>query len=144
MKTSMSMLKSSEEGFSIVELLITLIVIGVTFGAFLTIFTNIQNINKKATDINTANALAFAKVQQYENTAYTSLPVTAPSGTLVEIEDFSGSLPTTLQSPRVGKVYMNSMSTTLKHVVVSIEFGDGSAKRTIQYANFIQKNGLGR
>ena len=131
-------------GFAVVELLITLIIIGVAFGAFMVTFTTIQNINKKALDINKANTQAFAKLQDYENQNFTSLPTTTPTGSLQEVEDFSSSLPTTFQKPRTGKVYVNTISPTLKQVVVSIEFGSGGDKRIIQYADFIQRNGLGR
>jgi len=135
---------NDDSGFAVVELLITLIIIGVAFGAFTVTFTTIQNINKKALDINKANTLAFAKMQDYENQQFTSLPATAPIGSLQQVEDFSSSLPTVFESPRVGKVYINTVSSTLKQVVVTIEFGSGSSQRIVQYANFIQKNGLGR
>src|SRR5438093_1084930 len=92
-------LADDNSGFAIVELLITLIIIGVAFGAFMVTFTTIQSINKKALDINRANALAFAKVQEYENQNYPALPATAPAGTLQEVEDFSTTLPTTLEAP---------------------------------------------
>ncbi len=131
-------------GFATVELLVILIVIGIVFSAFVTTFVAIQNINKKASDVQTANALAFEKVQQYENTLFSSLSDTTPSGTLVEVEDFSADLPTALQTPRVGKVYINTVSPTLKHIVVSIEYGQGGTKQDIQYATFIQRNGLGQ
>ncbi len=136
--------RQSYDGFSIVELLITLVVIGVAFGAFLTTFTTIQNINKKTTDIQAANALAFAKIQEYENKNFTSLPATTPTGSLQQVENFSASLPSYLQSPRSGIVYVNTVSATLKQVVVDIKFGSGATERQIQYANFVQKNGLGR
>lgn len=140
----MSVMPSKEEGFSIVELLITLIVIGVAFGAFVITYTNIQNINKKAIDVSTANSLAFAKIQEYENKLYTSLNNTTPTGTLVEVEDFSSSLPSTFEKPRTGKVYINTMSGNLKQIVVTVQFGSGPTQRVIQYADFIQRNGLGR
>jgi Tfp pilus assembly protein PilE len=135
---------NKDGGFSVVELLITLVVIGVTFGAFVTSFTSIQNIYKKAIDINYANAAAFAKLQQYENLNYNSLPNTAPQGTLQQVEDFSASLPTTLQKPRTGIVYINTVSSTLKQVVVDVRFGSGPSERQVQYADFIQKYGVGR
>lgn len=139
----MSRIKN-QAGFSVVELLITLITIGVVFGAFLTTFTTIQVINKRSLDINTANSLAFAKMQEYENKTYDQITDTTPSGTLVEVEDFSGDIPDTLENPRIGKVYVNTVSNTLKHVVISVEFGEGGSKRTMQYANFIQQQGVGR
>lgn len=144
LRSSSAQVRTSTSGFAMVELLITLIIIGIAFGAFTVTFTTIQNINKKAIDINQANTLAFAKVQEYENKTYASLNNTAPTGTLQEVEDFGSTLPTSLQSPRVGKVYINTMSSSLKQVVVTIEFGTGDSKRIVQYANFIQRNGLGR
>jgi type II secretory pathway pseudopilin PulG len=133
-----------EYGFSVVELLITLIVIGVVFGAFVTTFTSIQNINKKSIDINTVNVLAYAKLQEYENKNFASLPTTTPQGSLQQVEDFGASLPTTLEGPRSATVYVNTVSSTLKQVVVNIQFGSGPSQRQIQYGDFIQKNGLGR
>lgn len=133
-----------QAGFSTVELLITLVVIGVVFGAFLTSFNTIQNINKKGLDIANANSLAFAKMQEYENKAFTNLQTTTPTGSLQQVEDFTANLPGTLEAPRVGKVYINTLSPTLKQVVVDIQFGSGDSLRQVQYANFIQKNGLGR
>lgn len=136
--------KKNEAGFSVVELLITLIIIGVAFGAFVTTFTSIQNIFKKGIDINTASSLAAAKLEEYENLNFNSLPNTTPSGSLQQVEDFSASLPSTLEKPRTGIVYINTVSGTLKQVVVDIKFGSGASQRQIQYADFIQKYGIGR
>lgn len=136
--------RNEQSGFTVVELLITLVVIGVVFGAFMTTFTSIQNINKKALDVNHASIAAFTKLEEYENRNYTALPNTTPTGTLQEVEDFSSTLDTTLEAPRTAKVYVNTSSPTLKQVVVSVEYGSGPAKRVIQYATFIQRSGLGR
>ncbi len=140
----MSTFHRNESGFSIVELLITLIIISMAFGAFMVAFTSIQGINKKALDINSANETAYSKLQEYENKTFATLPVTAPTGTLIEIEDFSSTLNTTLEKPRTAKVYVNTKSPTLKHVVVSIKFGNGADQRIVEFSTLIQKNGLGQ
>lgn len=133
----------SEHGFTVVELLITLLIITTVFGSFVITFTTIQSINKKSLDISAANVTAFAKLQDYENINFLDLPSTV-TGDLEEVEDFSDDLPQSLRSPRVGKVYINGMSDSLKHIVVDISFGAGADQRTIQYASFINRNGLGR
>jgi len=138
------MLRPSSHGFTVVELLITLVVIGVLFTSFTTTFAGLENISKKGNDVTLASTQAFSKLQTYENLNYTSLPATAPAGTLVEVEDFSGSLPTSLESPRVGKVYVNSSTSSMKQVLVRVTFGSGSSQRFIEYVTFIQKNGVGR
>lgn len=137
-------LNKNQSGFSIVELLITLIIIGVTFGAFMVVFTTIQSINKKAIDVSDANQLAFEKMQEYENKQFGNIPTTSPANSLIEVEDFSSTLPNTFEKPRTAKVYVNTYSSTLKQVVVNIDFGSGDSARKIQYANFIQYNGQGR
>ncbi len=140
----MSKLIRNETGFSIVELLITLIIIAVAFGAFMVTFTSIQGINKKSIDINNATESAYTKLQEYENKSFSTLPTTSPSGTLVQVEDFSSSVPAGLEKPYTALVYVNTQSPTLKQVVVSIKFGSGSGQRVIEFGTLIQKNGLGR
>jgi prepilin-type N-terminal cleavage/methylation domain-containing protein len=134
----------NQAGFSIVELLVTLVIIGTTFSAFMVTFTTIQSTNKKSLDISQSNNIAFQKIQQYENTIFTSLPNTSPIGSLQMVEDFSSELPSSLESPRVGQVFISTQSSTLKQIVVNITFGSGEGQRQIEYASLIQNNGLGR
>lgn len=134
----------SDRGFAIVELLVTIVTIGIIFSAFMTTFTTIQTINKKASDVQKANSLAFEKTQTYENKSFSSIPVFTPYGTLNEVEDFSNQIPSTVHPPRLGKVYVSTISPTLKQVIVWLEYGQGNAKQTIQYSNLIQRNGVGR
>jgi type II secretory pathway pseudopilin PulG len=138
------MTKIKSWGFSTVELLVTLIAISIVFGAFTTTFVTIQGINKQTNDVQAANNALFQKLQEYENTLFTSLPVTIPQGSLEEVEDFSDELSNTLPEPRVGKVYINSVSPTLKHVVVSVEYGPDATKQNFQHATFIQRDGFGQ
>jgi type II secretory pathway pseudopilin PulG len=137
-------MKRNSGGFTVVELLITLIVVGVVFLAFTTTFAGVENISKKGTDVASASTAAFAKLQEYENLSYTSLPTTTPTGSFQQVEDFSSSLPSVLETPRSGLVYINTASNTLKQVDVRVTFGSGPSQRYIEYVTFIQKNGVGR
>lgn len=139
----MSEIKTSEGGFTVVELLVMLAVLVIVFTTFASSFSTIQTINKKAADVNTANQIAFAKVQEYENKPYSNLPNTVPQGSLIQVEDFTASLPSTLQKPRSAIVYINTVSSTLKQIVVDVEYGDSTEqKHILEYTDFIQKNGL--
>ena len=130
-------------GFTVIELLITLIVIGVVFLSFTITYTGVQNIGKKSTDVALASSAAFSKLQEYENKSFQNLPATTPTGTLQQVEDFSSSLPAVLEKPRTGIVYVNTASTTLKQVVVKVSYGAGST-HYIEYDTFIQAHGVGR
>jgi hypothetical protein len=136
--------RTNQDGFFIAELLVTIVTAGLIFGAFMTIFTTIQAINKKSRDIQQANTVAFAKSQEYENKNFADIPTMDPIGSLNEVEDFSTDIPETVHSPRVAKVFVNSISPTLKHLVIRVEFDEGPAKQTIQYVDFIQRYGVGR
>lgn len=136
-------MNKNQLGFSAVELLITLIVVGVVFLSFTTTYAGLLNLTKKGTDIATASQLAFAKLQEFENDNYNNLPA-GGDGSLVSVDDFSSSLPAVLEAPRTGNVYINSVSPTLKQVVVRVSFGSGPAERFIEYTTFIQKHGVGR
>ncbi|MDB5168930.1 MAG: hypothetical protein JWO41_286 [Candidatus Saccharibacteria bacterium] len=138
----MSEIHMDDGGFTVVELIVMLVMLATLFTTFASSFSTIQQLNKMAKDLNSTNQLAFAKVQSYENTPFASLPSTSPSGTLVQVEDFSSTLPTTVPKPRTALVYVNSVSPTLKQIVVNIQYGSGNTQRTVQYADFIQRNGL--
>jgi prepilin-type N-terminal cleavage/methylation domain-containing protein len=131
-------------GFTVIELLITLLVVGIVFLSFTTTFAAVSNISQKGSDIALASQAAFGKLQEYENLNYNSLPNTTPTGSLQQVEDFSASVPSNLESPRSGLVYINTSSNTLKQVVVRVTFGSGPTQRYIEYTTFIQKQGLGR
>lgn len=131
-------------GFATVELIVTLIVIGIIFSAFITTFVTIQNINKKARDIHTANTVAFEKMQTYESLNFQDLPNASEAGTLEEIEDFRDEVEDSLPNPNTAKVYVNDVSPTLKQVVVTVEFGEDPTRQILQYATFIQRQGLGQ
>ena len=138
----MSEIHKNMGGFTAIELLVMLMVLTIAFTSFASTFNTIHVVNKQALDTVTANQLAFAKVQEYENKPYASLPNTTPTGSLVQVEDFSAALPTTFVRPRTAIVYINTVSATLKQVVVNIQYGDSASPHIIQYADFIQKNGL--
>lgn len=140
----MSIKHSDDLGFATVELIVTLIVIGLIFSAFIGTFTTIQNLNKKSSDIQKANNIGFEKSQEYENMAFASIPGSGAPGSLVEVEDFSSQLSSTIPAPRVGKVFVDNLSPTLKHIVINVEFGQNATKQSVQYVNFIQRNGVGR
>lgn len=141
--------KQKQGGFSVVELLITLVVIGIIFGAFTTNFVTLQSIFKIGSDVQTANTAAFNKLQEYENRTFTTLQNapynTTPFNTLVQVEDFTSSLPATLPGTKSAKVYISTYpGLTLKQVVVSVQYGASSNPKKIEYAAFIQRDGVGR
>jgi hypothetical protein len=107
-----------------------------------------SQLNTRTETLLAANSIAFAKIQEYENKTFDSIPADS-STTPYEIEDFSSDL--TADSggfirSGTAKVYSNFApnSGSLKKLNVVINFQYGNRLRTIEYATYIQLGGVGR
>lgn len=134
----------TRQGFSVVELLITLGVAGLSVILIGSMYASATRLSDRSTDILVANSKAYEKLQKYENSAFASIPFTT-DGTAVE--DFSAELPTSLPGVREGKVYVSlypTSNTSLKYVFVRVKFGYGGGEHVVEYGDFVQSGGLGR
>ena len=77
-----------ESGFTIVEVLLSLFVLSTVLTIGFQIVTLGNQMSTRAKVTLAANAIAFAKVQEYENKTFTNIN-TGVSGNNYEIEDFS-------------------------------------------------------
>jgi prepilin-type N-terminal cleavage/methylation domain-containing protein len=128
-------------GFTIPELLMTLFVLSIAFFSFSTLFLTIRSVTERTSDFVLANTSAFAKVQEYENQNYLSIPIgSAPD---YVVEDFTADLSNELLEA-TGEVRIQSISPTLKYMEVEIEFLNGISRREIIYADYIHISGVGR
>lgn len=140
-------IKKSETGFTIPELLTTLFVLSIAFFSFTTLFLTILTINERSSNLLTANAAAFAKMQQYENTDFLSIPT--GTGPDYQVENFTASLPNSLvdaQGTVVSRFYVDPgtmvESSTLKVIEVTVTFRSGQNQDEIIYTNYIQISGV--
>ena len=141
---SMSVYSKNQYGFTIIELLITLMVLSIAFTSFMTIFLTIDGVSDRTFDLVTANDAAFTKMQEYENRDYLNIPV-GDIASNYEVEDFTSSLSSDLKNPS-GKVFAQyeGLSLTLKRVDVRVTYEVGNDPKVIEYANLIQISGVGR
>jgi hypothetical protein len=129
------------QGFSVVELLITLAVAGMGVIIIGTIYASAGRLADRSTDLLVANALAYGKLQKYENYGFNNIPFTT-DGT--PIETFSSEIPTSLPGTRTGNVYVSRVSSTMKYIFVRLSYGSTGTPHTIEYGDYIQAGGLGR
>lgn len=134
---------NKSEGFSIVELLLTITVLSVLIGTFTTLFVSIKSTNLRAKMVVEANSTAYAKLQEYENKQFSAIP-TGDSATNYEVENFTDQLPNSLHLPVNGYVYSESVSPTLKKVRVHVDYNGNSRQRDLDYTTYIQQSGAGR
>lgn len=140
------------KGFSIVELVVTLAVAGIAVSIVMGIYAVSTRLSDRSSDLLTANEIAYAKLQHFENRRFSDIPVITKdgSGTTTDpdkyVEDFSSELPTSLQAPREAKIYINKMpgSDTLKYIFVRVKYGRDTQAQLVEYGSLIQEGGLGR
>ena len=133
--------RRGEDGFTLPELLTTLIVLSIAFFAFSTLFLTINHSIERTSDMLLANSTAFAKMQEYENKDFVAIP--RGSAPTYEVEDFSSSLPPDLIDG-VGKVYVEEKSPTLLFIKVEVGYRVGQLTRQLIYPSYIQLSGVGR
>jgi prepilin-type N-terminal cleavage/methylation domain-containing protein len=87
-KTKLKESQSKENGFSLVEILIALLLMSLILGVMFVIVSNSQSLNAKNNLRAEAGALAFAKVQDYINLEYDNIPI-GDIANSYEVEDYS-------------------------------------------------------
>jgi type II secretory pathway pseudopilin PulG len=134
-------LPSTQNGFTAVELLITLLLTATVITVVMRSYATISRLADRTTDLLAANSLAYQKLESYENSDFGDIP-TADAST--PVEDFGNSLPASLAPPRQGKVYIVSQSATMKYLFVRITYRATTGDQIVEYGTLVQKSGVGR
>jgi prepilin-type N-terminal cleavage/methylation domain-containing protein len=124
------------QGFTIVELLVSMIVGAVIVGALSVITINNTHLSQRGRDVVLANAFAEAKVEALRSAGYVSLT----DGTT----NITAELPSDLKAPRSGSQVVTSPSTGLKKIVLNITYNDQGESRTYSYSTMIGELGVGQ
>lgn len=132
-----------QKGLSAVEMVITIVFIGLVVITFASLYATLSNIVAKAKLITDISAAAANKIQEYENKQFSALPNT-PLNVFTQVEDFSSTLPNQLPGQRIGRVYIRKESNTLKFIAAYIQYGSGANERYYFVGDYIQQDGLGR
>ncbi len=128
------------DGFSIVELVITMVVAATAVALVTTLYSSATRLIDKSGDFVRANEIAYSKLQEVENKPFDSIIASATP------IDFTSQLPAGLPKPTEGHIYVTSMNSadSLKYVFVRVKYGQGPNEYMVEYGDFVQKGGLGR
>lgn len=125
-----------ETGFTLVELLVSIIV-GTIFVTTITTVVNSHNyLTQRTQNLVFANSYVEGKVESIRSQGYNSLT----DGTI----DITSELPAELVPPKSGQVVVTDFSAGVKRVVVSITYNDLSTNRTYSYTTFVGELGVGQ
>lgn len=128
-------MKREQQGFTIVELLIATLVIGIITAGISTLFININTLQRKTSHIDSATRAAQRQVEMLRNDNYGSL---APGQTI----NFTNSLPETLPGNKSGSVVVSAPAPDLKRVDVTVTYTDGGKQERVVLSSLIGVIGI--
>lgn len=123
-------------GFTIIELLVTIAVIGILVPTIMTFVGTLTQLNDKTKDLTLINSLAENKVESLRSIGYT--------GVAVGTTDFTSELPDSISEPKSAQ-YTTTMPTPgIKQIDITISFGGHGENQTIKYRTMIGELGVGQ
>lgn len=123
-------------GFTLVEILVTLMASAIFVIAVNTIYTTQVYMNQRGRDLTLANSFVESKVEQLRSAGYLNL---ADGST-----DITSELPSELNDPRSGTLTISSANTGTKQVDISVTFNEQGASRTYTYTTYVGELGVGQ
>lgn len=125
----------SSDGFTLVELLITIAVIGIAAIGIASLFYNIQYTQRHSRYVDAATRAAQREVEILRNNSYNNLS----AGQTIT---FTSDLPDTLPGTKSGIVNVSEPSPGLKRVDVTVSFTDHGKEQQVKVSSLIGVIGL--
>lgn len=123
-------------GFTVVELIVS-IIIGVIFVSLLQMsVTNYQRIAQNGRDLSLANSYVEGKVESIRNLGYNNLAL----GTT----NLDSELPAALKKPKSANIVVTDQGNGIKKAVVTINYTSRGMAKTYSYTTFIGELGVGQ
>jgi type II secretory pathway pseudopilin PulG len=123
-------------GFTIAELVITIVIMGIIIPAVALALTNLSVINYQARDLALANMVAQNKVETLRSAGYNSISL----GTV----SFSSELPSNMGNPRSASYTVTTPQTGIKQIDVNISYTEYKSVKNSTYRTYISELGVGQ
>lgn len=129
------MLRKNPHGFTLVELLVTMLVIGIVFAGLSNIFIGIQRAQVETSYLESATRAAQRQIESLRNNNYNNL---VPG----EDIDFTASLPNNLPDGSSGNVIVSEPSPGLRRVDVTVNYTYANKQRNVELSSLIGVIGI--
>lgn len=132
----------NQPGFTVVELVIAIVVMGFVIPAVALAMTNLTVINYQARDLALANMTAQNKIESLRSNGYNAVP----AGTV----NFSSELPSTMGSPKSASYTVTDGTAAgtppvgVKQVDITISYTEYKSTQTITFRSYIGELGVGQ
>ena len=125
-----------QAGFSLVEIAVGLVVIGLVVISISNVFISIGVIQRQSAHLSLAARLAEQKIESLRNNHYNTIPLSPPP------IDFTSELPADLATPRSATVNVSEPSPGIKRLEVTITYREGSRSKTVQLSVLLGNIGI--
>ncbi len=126
----------NDSGYTLVELLVTILVSAVLIGAASLIIVSQGHLSARGRDLVYSNSFAEGKFEALRSTGYLGL---SDGNT-----DITNELPAELKAPRSATLSLTSPETGIKQAVLTITYNDQGVSRTEVYTSRIGELGVGQ
>jgi prepilin-type N-terminal cleavage/methylation domain-containing protein len=125
----------NEEGYTLVELIITILVFGIVSGSVINLFVSIQQGHVRSNYLKSATLAAQREVESLRNSNYNSLT----PGTDI---DFTDQLPAILPEGKDGNVEVSEPISGLRRVDVSVSYTYQGKTQVVMLSSLIGVIGI--
>lgn len=129
-------LRASDQGFTIVELVVAIVIAGFIIPAVASALTSLAVTDYQARDLAQANMISQNKVESLRSSGYNSIPLGTTS--------FSSELPASMGTPKSANYSVSAPVTGIKQIDVNISFTEYGSAKTINYRTYISELGVGQ
>jgi prepilin-type N-terminal cleavage/methylation domain-containing protein len=127
-------MKHQQAGFTIVELLVTIAIIGITTASISSIFISIQHIQTQTSYVDTATRAAQREIETLRNDNYAEL---TPGQTI----NFTSQLPSSLPGGS-GSAQVSQPTSDLRRVDVTVSYKSDGTQRSVELSSLIGVIGI--
>lgn len=128
--------KKSDKGFTTIELLITIAIVGILVPTLAGFINTLNRLNDRARDMTIINSLAENKVEGLRSIGF--------SGLATGTSDFTSELPATIGGPRSATYTITLPSGAIKQVDLTFTYNDHGTSRTLNYRTYVGELGVGQ
>ena len=129
------MTRNDRSGFTLVEIVITILVLGVVLTSVVTLFVNIQQAQTHTRYLETATYAAQAEIESLRNINYNNL---TPGQTI----NFTDDLPASLPPGATGTVAVSEPTPGLRRVDVTVNYSYKGKDRVVSLSSLIGVLGI--
>lgn len=128
--------KNDELGFTLVEVIISIMAVALFIFAFNTIYTTQIYINQRGRDTSVVNSFVETKIESLRSKGFLGLS----NGET----DISNELPSELGTPRSASLNISEVNSATKKIVINVNYTQQGQDQNISYTSYIGELGVGQ